>query len=919
MSAKKSILLARRRAARLALGIPLMAVPLALGQQTPAPALNDEPIEMEKAVVTGSYIPTSELVGPSPVEVYNADELDKLGVKTMEQLVKTLPSAVGAGNFGVSRGNGGDGSASIALRGIPGGTLVLINGRRMPPNSNFDGSSVDLNLIPVAAIDRIEILKDGASALYGADAVAGVVNVILKKNYNATELSAYYGNTTEEDMGTQNYSFVTGYADGENSFLIGGSFYKQNALYSKDRDRSTPDLSDPRNTSGTSNPGRVVSFVEDSTIPPSGLVYGGPPGTTGTSPADYRAWNASTDRFPYPLYTPAVRPSERYSIFGNGEKALFGENLKFFADTMYSHTWSYNQLAPTPIYFPYFVDSIPTSNPYNVFGFDIDTMSYRTTELGPRTEDIETDMFRIVSGFKGQIADTLLNWEAAFLYGEDSRATELGGELSATALIDAINDTDPATAFNPFGNQANSAAQLARVRNDLLTLAESRLMSVDAKIGGELVDVPAGALGFAVGYVYTEERFENVPDAAQQRGDTVGFNSSQPLHGSRDINSAFAEFRIPVFSPDMEIPAFHSFETTVAVRFDEYSDFGDTWNPKVQVRWQPVDETVTLRGSYSTSFRPPTFNDLYLTDQESYPELRNPVRDALEAADPDGFDDTAYPIFEQIRTIYSGNPDLKPETADNYSAGVVYSPPFAKRLNLSVDWFKIDQENVPGSIDQLTLDSNFAGADPNLPIEDRPLDPNAPFSNLIQYNPNNYSYTLLYAPALNLSRRTIEGLDFRATYELPTESAGTFVFAGDLSYYYKFEQENIPGSGMQDRLGDFIDPSQGFGLGSLPRTKAALSVFWDYSNFEFGVTAYYIHSYLDDKAALGYTREIDSIWTVDLQASYNFPKDLRLTVGVQNVADTEPPLVVAAFADNYDRDTHSLVGRFVYGQITKKF
>jgi iron complex outermembrane recepter protein len=176
----------------------------------------------------------------------------------MEQLVRTLPAAVGAGNFGVSRGNGGDGSASIALRGIPGGTLVLLNGRRMPANSNGSGSGVDLNLIPVAAIDRIEILKDGGSALYGADAVAGVVNVILKKNYNATELSAYYGNTTEEDMGTQSYSFVTGYADGENSFLVGGSFYKQNALYSKDRDRSTPDLTDPRNTSGTSNPGDFV-------------------------------------------------------------------------------------------------------------------------------------------------------------------------------------------------------------------------------------------------------------------------------------------------------------------------------------------------------------------------------------------------------------------------------------------------------------------------------------------------------------------------------------------------------------------------------------------------------------------------------------------------------------------------------------
>jgi iron complex outermembrane receptor protein len=308
-----------------------------------------------------------------------------------------------------------------------------------------------------------------------------------------------------------------------------------------------------------------------------------------------------------------------------------------------------------------------------------------------------------------------------------------------------------------------------------------------------------------------------------------------------------------------------------------------------------------------------------LADQESYPELRNPVRGALEAADPDGFDEALYPIFEQIRTIYSGNPDLEAETANNFTAGFVYSPPFVKRLSLSVDWFKIDQENIPGSVDQFILDQNFAGADPNLPIAERPLDPNAPFADQFVYNPNNQSYTLLYAPALNLSRRTVEGIDFRVTYEIPTESAGTFTLASDVSYYYKFEQENIPGEGMQDRLGDFIDPTQGFGLGSLPRVKASLGGYWDYRNFEFGVTAYYIHSYLDDSAAIGFNREIDSIWTVDLQASYTFPRDLRFTVGVQNVADTEPPLVVAAFADNYDRDTHSLIGRFVYGQVTKKF
>src|SRR6266540_4096406 len=232
--------LALLRAIGVGLGIQLLAWPVAYAQQAaqPAAAGTVEPVKLEKTVVTGSLIPTAETVGPAPVAVVSAVELERRDVRAVEQLAKILPSAFGGGNFGSSRGNGGDGSASIALRGIPGGTLVLINGRRVAPNSFFDGSTVDLNTIPLAAVERIEILKDGGSAIYGADAVAGVVNFILKKNYNGSEFNAYYGNTTDSDVGTQNYSFVMGSSDEKSSFLVGGSYFKQNALFSKDRDRS---------------------------------------------------------------------------------------------------------------------------------------------------------------------------------------------------------------------------------------------------------------------------------------------------------------------------------------------------------------------------------------------------------------------------------------------------------------------------------------------------------------------------------------------------------------------------------------------------------------------------------------------------------------------------------------------------------
>jgi len=928
-----------RRACRAVLAVNTLGLATAVAQPADLAPAADEPIAMERIVVTGSLIPQiMEVNSPAPVEVLSAADLDRMNIKALEDFTRKLPSSMGAGNFGSARGNGGDGSSSISLRGVPGGTLVLVNGRRMPGVSTGGGGRVDLNTIPMAAVERVEVLLDGGSAIYGADAVAGVVNFITRKDFTGTEFGAYYGNTTDKDMGRQNYSFITGHSDGDASFMVSGSFYKQNDLMSQDRDRSRADIGDPRNTSPTGNPGWIQRVGGQDVS----LIYGGPIGPWPTDPTDpryddywnvgnFREFNSATDRFPYPNYTPAVRPEERYNFFGTGEKVIYGENLKFFAEGTYTHIKSYNQLAPTPIYFPYQIDEIPASNPYNLFGEPVQVARYRTVELGPRTENIEGDSFRIVTGLNGQMGDSALNWEVAFNYGRDSRQQVLGGELSGAALARALADTDPVTAFNPFGYQANSGAQLAGVSQDLITLYDSQLAGVDGKVYGDIIELPAGMLGTAWGVSYYDQRLSQLPDGAQRQGDTVGFNSSQPLNGVRQFTSVFSEFRVPLASPDMGIPAINSFEVGVALRFDNYSDFGNTWNPKVNIRWKPINDDFTLRGSYSTSFVPPSFGDLYLLDQESYPELRNPARGAIETvsdpnlptynpASPDfeaGYNSTAFPTFEQVRTIYSGNPDLEPETSENFTAGMVWTPRYVKNLTVSVDWFKIEQENIPGSVDQFLLDNNFNGADPNLTARQKPTDPNAPFAANVDYDPGLATYTTLYAPTFNLSQRAIEGVDFRIGYDIPTPTAGTFSLGLDITHYYRFEQENLPGEGYTDRLGGFVDPTQGFGLGTIVRWKGNFSAFWMYRDFEVGGILYYIDDYRDDPQVAD--RDVESWLTLDLQASYNFPRDLRVTVGVQNVTDEAPPLVVGAFSDNYDRDTHNLIGRFVYGQVTKKF
>ncbi len=885
-------------AASVAFGLTVPATSQA--QDSSAPA---EPEKMEKVIITGSNIPTAETVSIAPVEVLSAETIERSGAGgNLEILVKKLPSTVGAGNFGMSRGNGGDGTVGVSLRGIPGGTLLLINGRRT--------ANQDLNAIPLGAIERIEILKDGGSSIYGADAVAGVVNIIMKKNFTGTEVSARYGNTTESDTGEQTYTFVTGTVTENTSVTIGGSYYRANSLYSADRSRSRPDPTDPGQTSPTSMPGRVQTT--DPSAPAAlrspGVVYRGQPGTTGTSPADYSDFSNKTDRFNYGLYTPAIRDSERYSIFGNGEQRISGEWLKFFTEAYYTKSWSYNQLAPVPIVFQFNSTAtspngivVPADHPYNVFGVPINRMRYRPTELGPRIDEQDYDIFRFVAGLRGQIGDSSWNYETGLLFTKQEGVNLQGNDLSRDGLEQRINEKDPAKAFNPFGNAANSKEVLDAIRLNHYTFTEDQLFLWDFKVNGEVVQLPAGPLGLALGTEFREEKGAYTPDSSLIYGNVVGFNSSEPYTGDREVWGGFYEVNVPILGgEDFKLPLFHQLSVNHSGRYEDYSDFGDTYTPKVGALWKPIDESFVIRASYSESFTAPGFGDLYAPSQESYPELRNPVK--FNAGDPS--------YFDQIRTFYSGNPNLKPTEAKNYTVGGAWSPSFIRTLTLGVDWFRIEQQGVPGSVDQYILDQNYA--------DGGPFNPNAKYADLIVFDPATSEYTTLYAPTLNLSKRNIEGLDFNAIYQWDTDKAGMFTLSGNATYYLTFEQENIPGDGLQDRLGDFVDPSQSFGLGSLPRFKGQFSLFWDYQKFQFGVTANYISSYLDDKAA-GFDRKIDDYLTFDLQASYTLPYEVRLTAGCLNVADVEPPLVKGAFADNYDRDTHDLRGRFWYVQASKKF
>lgn len=914
----------------------------AVGQFLAAPAVfaqqgttDQDTTELAPMLVTGSLIPTTDIVGLTPVDVFSQVEIQKVGAANVTDVVRKLPAAVGAGNFNESRGNGGDGSASISLRGIPGGTLVLINGRRVAPGA-FADSSVDINMVPLAAIERIEVLKDGASAVYGSDAIAGVVNIILRKEFEGVELYGYYGNTTERDASKQQYSFTSGTVSDKGSFVVGGNYYRANSLYSQDRERSRVDISARnatfrRNSSATSNPGRFrVSNdalgggqLYDPTAAANANVFVTVNASaTGTpvyaadgvtllgrkyTPADYHLHDNANpsaaqvaeeqypyDRFPFPTYTPAVRPAERWSVFGNGEYKLYEDAVKMFTEVSYAKSKSYNQLAPTPVSSGTVGYAIPAGNAWNPFGADVSSWNYRTVELGPRTENVDKDALRFVAGLRGRIPESSWGYEVAFTHAYEEGTEVLGGELSRSRLETSMNSGDPGAAFNPFGIGSNSQSQLDAVSQNLLTLGKSTMTIVDAKVNGELFNLPGGPLAIAVGGEHREEQGESVPDAATQNADTVGFNSADALYGPRrDVNALFGELFIPIFGEDNRMPGLYSMNIRGAVRYEDYSDFGDTTKPGVRFGYQPFED-LTIHGSYSQSFRAPTISDLYTSQQTSFPEVRNPYSG----------------VFEQVQAEISGNPNLQPQEAENFLAGFEYRPKFVPGLKVALDYFRIERESIPGGSTQYVIDENFRTGGPGVGI----------YSDLITFDPVSNTYTKVQQPTLNLSSDTLDGFDIAATYDLLMDKVGLdgwgkVVFELNWQYLMTYEQVQIPGQATVDRLGDFS--ADDFGYGTLPRLKGYGSMFWYYKDLELGFYANYTDDYIDDKNAAD--RSVEDYLTFDIQAAYTFPYQIRLTLGCLNVMDAMPPQVVGAFADNYDRDLHDLRQRFVYGSISKRF
>jgi len=977
--------------------------------------------------VTGSNIPTAEEVGPQPVDTYRKVDIERLGVRNATDLVQKLPAATGP-SLNENLNAIGDGRTEIDLRGLHSKeTLVLQDGRRLAPDgfagyevdlNFFFHPTVDLNLFPLGLIDHIDILKDGASAIYGSDAVGGVFNVWLIHRFRGLEIYASYGNTNlgaSNDQGEERAYLLAGTGDDKTDIVVYAEVYNRAAIFSRDRDISSN--ADFTRFNGSDDrwddlPGRVGDFVYQPRL-----------NRGAGSPTRHAFRDVASDPQYVPLsnlpraqqrfnplaFTPAMAPVDREYLYGSLDHKICDQYLELFADFKYVRSFWDGARAPAPFISDVFTDathpfrispagiSVPIQNPFNPFtvadytstggadprvpgtqisavppGTQLTTgVRYAALEAGLRTDKITTHNYEFTGGLKGNLGEfgdyfKTWQWESGFRYNEDRRIERFGGIADSNALRAALLDTDPATAFNPFGLNQNSPAVINKVFATTHRLGTTSLTLEDLKLYGQLWNLPAGPIAFAIGGEHRTEHQADQPDAltaSRQTSGTArdvlsGFQKPVPnflpSRGSRDVWSLYWEVRVPVTSPVWNCLGLYSLELGYQERYDNYSDFGSTEKPKFFVRWQPIDSSLTLRATYNEAYHAPSLAELF-TKQ---------AHETVLVPDPAGLTPPNVGIKETI----GGNPNLNAEVAYEWTYGLVWTPAkFIRGLTLSADFYHIDLRNTTFGYDpQELVFFDFFRRTGTLP-NGAPTGSGLP--DLIQRDPVTGAILNVDTLEQNLSRFWTEGLDYEAFYQLDTSifgrgNFGTFTFTFNGNYLDRFVWQASSAAQKENLDGNFI----GVRRGSFPKNRWYASVFYDLGGLDTGLIVHYIGQYSDAVFTVnGKPRKIREWTTLDFILNYTFNspaavaqnevaghtrdggknanmKDAKgknvmpvftadynpcgwrawlnnttITLGVNNVFDFAPPFSAGAFENGYDQRQANIRGRTWYVALTKRF
>jgi outer membrane receptor protein involved in Fe transport len=881
-----------------------------------APAADGEVVKMEAFEVTGSRIKRLDTETVSPVVVIRAEDIRAGGFTTVADAIRALPFNNGQALTPTDSGTSfTPGVNSFNLRGLGNNnTLVLVNGRRAVPYAapGFNGFQTvfDLNSVPEAAIESIEILKDGGSALYGSDAVAGVVNIKLKREYEGVFVSTEVGDYFETGGLLKKAAVVTGArtASGKTSLFISANWAEQAAVYARDIDYAAN--ADKTDRAADANPYYFITGINTAVGYTSLQDYLADAGLT--NPVDDGMFD-NTSSFGYPgrvnvgggnrtfrtpTNTPTVAGSvggtnwynyqesaglfpayENLSVFTSA-KHDFSENLYGFLEFSFTRTQYQSDAAPTPAALESengltagSVMTIPSYNAFNPWGVDIQNGRRRLVELGNRINDVTSDTPRLLAGLGGvlPLEGVFQNWtwETGLLYSKNTVTNLNRNSVADYGLQQALNGLtrqgDGSLVWNPntpinqrvyfnwFGLNEPAFARFLSIENP--TTSSLKYLSYDFNVSGSLFELPGGAVGVSVGGEHREEKLEDVQTDLNATSNIVGGSAGTSSFGQREVTSFYAEVTLPVM---------RWLEFQVAARYEDYSDkgFKDEVRPKIGFKLRPLDWLI-LRGSYSESFKAPDLAYLYTGSTTTF--TSNQYRDPVTGTD------------DQIQIRVAGNPNLQPETTDVYFAGIAIEPQkgLLRGFSASVDFLHLRQAGLLAQLTDFYSYADFltraAAGDPlfaSKVVRD-------PVSQQLLYIADDYS---------NISSREYKGLDFEVSYRWRTERFGRFYAALSGTYLHsdKIDGDDIVGSSLT------------------PRLNGNANFSWIYSDWQWNVLGIY-RGERKGSVSLGYFTDpdIDTLLiryqlkrqiTFNTSVSYRGVKDTTVTVGVNNVLNQNPPV-----------------------------
>ena len=876
--------------------------PQAWAQAEPAGQTQPEaqaPDEID-VVVTGSRIRRQDIAGVGPATVVSAEQIENTGIVNIESLLQRLPANAGfAGNQTSAYWTGnGYGTAQVNLRGLGiKRTLVLLNTRRLVAGGTGANSSPDLNMIPVVALARTDVLKDGASAIYGADAMAGVVNLVTRTDYNGFGISARSGITGRGDGGDVTIDGLWGVRGDRGGFLAAATYQKTEAVNMASR--APCSLSEV--TKGSLSCVNSASTVGGRAVLPNGqqINFNQVPGGNGNF---YEPYNAAKHNFNSNPFLNAVSPIERISTAFFGDYRLT-DGIQAFGEFLYTHRKSTQIATPGTLRNL----AISATNPTNPTGQDIVLIQRRLAEPGPRQFFQKTDTWQGTIGFRGKFANGWA-WEVAGAYG---RNTAIDGSTNVANLEKVRNSIDttkcsvvPGAAI-PCADYLGFGDLTPQALNYILFTSTDRggneLASFTADLNGDLFRLPAGAVSFAAGVVYRREKGWRNPDPLTVAG-VANTNQQSPISGSTTAKEAYLELSVPVLA---NTPFFRALTLDGAVRYSNYDLFGSDWNYKAGADWM-ITDGVRLRGTYGTGFRVPNVPELFggvsegnLTTSDPCSRYSTSTNATLVAnCRASGVPANYVQLGTTILTTVGGNKNLKAESSKSWTIGTVVQPRgIVPGLTLTADWFDIE---ITGAIRAIPGSTKLAVcyASANL---------SSPFCRDFTRSTLTGEVTTLTAQPINTGRERMSGLDLGLVY---SHSLGPVDLSVDLNATYldQYVVEPFPGGAPI-----IFDGHIGGGNGGYPKWRGygVVTAKKDFASLTWSTQ--WIGKATDFNAApgaIGY--RAPNVFYHNAQIAFEIAAKTRFQLGVDNLFDRKAPYIASFTDGNTDTMTYDLLRRRFY-------